>query len=68
MPEIFYPRIAKKINMALSVRVIVICSDHRFLRQDSYKGVGHVSTLPESILCKIIIIIIIIIFIIRKGK
>jgi len=28
MPAIFQPRIAKKINEALSVRVIVICSDH----------------------------------------
>jgi len=31
MPAIFQPRIAKKINKALSVRVIVICSDHKLL-------------------------------------
>jgi len=50
----------KKINKALSVRVIVICSDrHKLLWCDSYKGVGCVSTFPEYILHKIIIIIII---------
>jgi len=31
MPAIFQPRIAKKINKALSVRVIVVCSDHNLL-------------------------------------
>jgi len=60
MPAIFQPRIAKKINKALSVRVIVICSGHKLLWPDSYKGVGRASTLTESILHKIIIIIIII--------
>jgi len=47
----------KKSTKALSVRVIVICSDHKLLWRDSYKGVGHASKLPESILHKIIIII-----------
>jgi len=58
MPAIFQPQIAKKINKAPSVRVIVICSDHRLLWRDSYKGVGGSSTSPDSILHKIIIIII----------
>jgi len=49
----------KKINKALSVRVIVICSGHKLLWRDSYKGVDRASILPESILHKIIIIIII---------
>jgi len=52
MPAILHPQIA------LSVRVIVICSDHKLLWRDSYKGVGYASTLPESILHKIIIILI----------
>jgi len=43
----------KKINKALSVRVIIICSDQW---RDSHKDVGWASTLPESILHKIIII------------
>jgi len=47
--------------MALSVRVIVIFSAHKLLWWDSYKGVGHASSSPESILHKIIVIIIIII-------
>jgi len=59
MPAIFQPRIAKKINKAPSVRVIVICSDHRLLWQDSYKGVDRALTPDDSILHKIIIIIII---------
>jgi len=54
----FSTRIAKKINKALSVRVKVICSDHKLLWWDSQKGVGLTSTSPESILHKIIIIII----------
>jgi len=49
----------KKINKALSVRVIVICGGHKHLSRDSYKGVGHASTSLESILHKIIIVIII---------
>jgi len=57
MPGIIQPQFAKKINEALSVRVIVICSDHKLLWRDSYKGVGCASTLPESILHKIIIIV-----------
>jgi len=48
----------KKINKTFSVRVIVICSDHRLLWQDSGKGVDYALTLLESILHKIIIIII----------
>jgi len=56
MLAIFQPRIAKKINMALSVSLIVISSYHRLLWWDSYKGVGLASTLPESKLHKIIII------------
>jgi len=58
MPTIFQPWIAKKINMAFSVRVIVVYSDYKLPWQDSYKGVGRASTLPESILHKIIIIMI----------
>jgi len=54
MPAIFQPRIAK--NKSLSVRVIVICSDHKLLWCDSHKGVGHTSPSPESILHKIIIL------------
>jgi len=34
-----------------------MCSDHKLLRRDSYKGVGHASTLPDSILHKMMIII-----------
>jgi len=56
MPAIFQLRIAKKINQAPSVRVIVICSDHRLLWRDSYKGVDRALTPDESILHKIIII------------
>jgi len=56
MPAIFQPRITKKINKALSVRVIVICRGHKLLWQDSYKGVDRASISPESILHKIIII------------
>jgi len=63
VPAIFQPRIAEKINKAPSVSVIVICSDRELLWQDSYKGVGRVPTLPESILHKIIIIITIIIIV-----
>jgi len=51
MPAIFQPRIA--------VRVIVICSDHKPLWRDSYKGVDRALTPDESIMHKIIIIIII---------
>jgi len=47
MPAIFQPQIAKKINKALSVRVIVICCDHKLLRRDFDKGVGGASTLHE---------------------
>jgi len=50
----------KKINKALLVRVIVICSGHKPLWRDSYKGVGQPSTSPESVLHKIIFIIIVI--------
>jgi len=46
----------KKINKAPSVGVIVICSDHRLLWRDSDKDVDQKSTLPESIVHKIIII------------
>jgi len=46
----------KKINNVSSVRVIVICSDHKLLWQDSYKGVDRALTPNESILHKIIII------------
>jgi len=48
MPAIFQLRIAKKINKALSVRVKVVCSDHKLLWWDSYKGVGRASTLPDA--------------------
>jgi len=56
MPAIFQPCSAKKISKELSVKVIVICSGHKLLWQDSDKGVGHASTLPESILHRIITI------------
>jgi len=52
----YLQRESKKINTTLSVRVIKICSDHKLLWRDSYKGVGRTSTSPESILYKIIII------------
>jgi len=48
----------QKINKALLVSVIVICSDHKPIWRDFYKGVGQASTSPESILHKIIIIIV----------
>jgi len=57
MPAISPPQIAKKIDNALSVRVIVICSDHKLLWRDSYKGVDRALTPDESILHKIIITI-----------
>jgi len=57
IPAIFQPRIAKKINKALSIRVRVICCVHRLLLQDSYRCVGCASTLPEPMLHKIFIII-----------
>jgi len=47
---------AKKITKALSVRVIVIRSDHELLWRDSYKGVGGASILPKSKLHRIIVI------------
>jgi len=53
------PKIAKKINRAPTVRVIVISSDHKLLWQDSNKGVGSASTSPESTLHKMIIFVII---------
>jgi len=40
MPAIIQPQI----NKAPYVRVIVICSDHRLLWQDSYKGVNPALT------------------------
>jgi len=55
--QFFNPGLQKKINKALSVRVIAICSGHKLLWRDSYKGAGCASTSPESILHKIIIII-----------
>jgi len=58
MPAIFQPRIAKKINYAPSVRVILICCDHKLLWRDSCKCVDHALTLDESTLHKVIIIII----------
>jgi len=54
VPAIFQPQISKIVNKALSVWVIVISSDHKLQWPDSYKGVGHASTLPEPILYKII--------------
>jgi len=47
MPAIFQ---SKKINKDPSVRVIVICSDHKPLWRDSYKGVNRQLTSGESIL------------------
>jgi len=54
MPAIFQTWIAKKINKAHSVRVIVICSDQRLLWRDSYKDVDNGLTSDESKLHKII--------------
>jgi len=60
MPAIFQPQIALKNQQGtLSVRVIIICSDRKLLLRNTYKGVGRTSTMPDSILHKIIIIIII---------
>jgi len=56
MRTILQPRIAKKINYAPSVRVIVICSDHRLLWRDSYKDVDPALTSDESIMYEIFII------------
>jgi len=57
MPTIFQPSLAKIIKEALSVRVIVICSDHKKCQWcDSYKGAGQASTSLESLLHKIIMI------------
>jgi len=56
MLAIFQPRIANKINKAPSVRVLVICNDHRLLCRDSYKCVDHTLTPDGSRLHKIIII------------
>jgi len=56
MPAIFLTLIAKQINKAISVRVVVFIGDNKLLWRDSYKGVGCTSTSPESILHKIIII------------
>jgi len=54
MPAIFQLRIEKKMNKALSVRVIVICSDHILLLQDSYEAkVDRALKLNESLLCNI---------------
>jgi len=39
--EFFNPGLQKRNNMAPSVRIIVICSTHRLLWRDSYKGVDH---------------------------
>jgi len=46
----------QKNHQAPSVRVKVICSDHRLLWRDSYKDVDRALTPDESILHKIIII------------
>jgi len=54
-PKKFQHQIAKKINMAPSVRVIIICSDKDLLWPDSDKDTDHASTLPESILHQIAI-------------
>jgi len=51
-------KISQNFNKA-SIRLIVIRSDPKLLWRDSYKFVGCASTLPESLLHKIIIIIII---------
>jgi len=58
MQAIFQCQIAKKSMKAPSVRVIVICGNHRLPWQDSDKGVDNVSTSPESIPHQIIIIIV----------
>jgi len=56
------PQIAKKINKAPLFRVIVVCSDHRFLWSDSYKSVYPALQWNESTLHKIIIIIKVFVF------
>jgi len=57
MPTIFNPRWQKELTMVSSVRVIIVCSDHRLLWRDSFKGVDHALTSDESVPHKIIIII-----------
>jgi len=47
-PSNFSTPDCKKINWAPSVRVIVICSDHKLLWLDSYKGVYHALTIPDE--------------------
>jgi len=44
---------------APSAKVVIICSDHRLLWQDSDKEVDHASTSPEFKLHQIIIIVVI---------
>jgi len=54
--QFFNPGLHKKYQQGtLSVRVIVICGDHKLL----WRTLGHASTSPESILHKIIIIIVV---------
>jgi len=62
------PACKKKSTNALSVRVILFCSDHKLPWQDSYKGVGSTSTLPESILHKIFIIMVFFVLHNSKGR
>jgi len=49
-PAIFQLRIARKINEAPSVAVIVICSDPILLWRDSPEVADHASTPPETLL------------------
>jgi len=53
----FLTQDCKKINKALSVGVILICSDHKLLWQDSFKVVDGASMLPESTILHRIIIL-----------
>jgi len=63
MPEIFKPRIAKNIKMALSVSVRVICSDDKHyslsMALDSNKSVDSAFSPDKSILLHEILIIVI---------
>jgi len=56
-PAIFLTPDCKKNQQSITVRVVVICNDHRLLCQNSYEDVDHKQTQDESILHKITIII-----------
>jgi len=55
--SIFSTLDCKKINQAPSVRVIVICSEHKFLWLDSYKDVDPALTSDESICTRLLLLL-----------